>query len=163
MERFKARSLQIARSDWSLKRLLARYSSGWPWRCTTSPNVVPVATTEAHDRGHLRWRYPTPPPPIFLHILRQGGTMLRQTLARSAWRTGRHQASAASRAFSATAQRPAEVELTIGEQLAASRRNRPAALLLTISRWEEGLDRRYGDSAAPIDVCPLTGVQPGPP
>ncbi|KAK5660891.1 hypothetical protein OQA88_12264 [Cercophora sp. LCS_1] len=39
--------------------------------------------------------------------------MLRQTLARSAWRTGRHQAGAASRAFSATAQRPAEVELTI--------------------------------------------------
>jgi NADH dehydrogenase (ubiquinone) Fe-S protein 1 len=39
--------------------------------------------------------------------------MLRQTLARSAWRTGKHPASAASRAFSATAQRPAEVELTI--------------------------------------------------
>ncbi|TLD34105.1 hypothetical protein PspLS_00806 [Pyricularia sp. CBS 133598] len=38
--------------------------------------------------------------------------MLRQTLARSAWRTGRH-AAKASRAFSATAQRPAEVELTI--------------------------------------------------
>ncbi|KAK4101023.1 NADH-ubiquinone oxidoreductase 78 kDa subunit mitochondrial precursor [Parathielavia hyrcaniae] len=39
--------------------------------------------------------------------------MLRQTLARSAWRTGKHPASAACRAFSATAQRPAEVELTI--------------------------------------------------
>ncbi|KAI1637457.1 hypothetical protein F4809DRAFT_604513 [Biscogniauxia mediterranea] len=38
--------------------------------------------------------------------------MLRNTLARSAWRTGRH-ASNASRAFSATAQRPAEVELTV--------------------------------------------------
>ncbi|PKS09718.1 hypothetical protein jhhlp_004339 [Lomentospora prolificans] len=38
--------------------------------------------------------------------------MLRQTLARSAWRTGRHVANA-SRAFSATVQRPAEVELTI--------------------------------------------------
>lgn len=39
--------------------------------------------------------------------------MLRQTLARSAWRTGKHPARAASRAFTATAQRPAEVELTI--------------------------------------------------
>ncbi|KAK0651513.1 NADH-ubiquinone oxidoreductase 78 kDa subunit mitochondrial precursor [Cercophora newfieldiana] len=39
--------------------------------------------------------------------------MLRQTLVRSAWRTGRQQAAVAGRAFSATAQRPAEVELTI--------------------------------------------------
>ncbi|KAK4120825.1 NADH-quinone oxidoreductase [Parathielavia appendiculata] len=39
--------------------------------------------------------------------------MLRQTLARSAWRTGKHPASAACRAFTATAQRSAEVELTI--------------------------------------------------
>ncbi|KAI0192565.1 hypothetical protein EV127DRAFT_425810 [Xylaria flabelliformis] len=39
--------------------------------------------------------------------------MLRQTLARSAWRTHRHAAAKASRAFSATPQRPAEVELTI--------------------------------------------------
>ncbi|KAK4190243.1 putative NADH-ubiquinone oxidoreductase 78 kDa subunit mitochondrial precursor [Podospora australis] len=39
--------------------------------------------------------------------------MLRQTLARSAWRTGKHPAVLASRAFSATATRPAEVELTI--------------------------------------------------
>ncbi|KAI0403488.1 hypothetical protein F4802DRAFT_571607 [Xylaria palmicola] len=42
--------------------------------------------------------------------------MLRQTLARSAWRTPRqaaHAAAKASRAFSATSQRPAEVELTI--------------------------------------------------
>ncbi|CAJ2511169.1 Uu.00g067940.m01.CDS01 [Anthostomella pinea] len=38
--------------------------------------------------------------------------MLRQTLARSAWRTGRRAANA-SRAFSATAPRPAEVELTV--------------------------------------------------
>ncbi|KAL2110280.1 hypothetical protein VUR80DRAFT_1390 [Thermomyces stellatus] len=38
--------------------------------------------------------------------------MLRHTLARSAWRRGGHVANA-SRAFSATAQRPAEVELTI--------------------------------------------------
>ncbi|KAK8094004.1 hypothetical protein PG997_000689 [Apiospora hydei] len=38
--------------------------------------------------------------------------MLRRSLARSAWRTSRHAANA-SRAFSATAQRPAEVELTI--------------------------------------------------
>jgi len=40
--------------------------------------------------------------------------MLRQTLARSAWRTGK-QAAGTARAFSATTQRPAEVELTIGE------------------------------------------------
>ncbi|GAW14927.1 hypothetical protein ANO14919_043330 [Xylariales sp. No.14919] len=39
--------------------------------------------------------------------------MLRQTLARSAWRTPRHAAARASRAFSATPQRPAEVELTV--------------------------------------------------
>ncbi|KAI2631584.1 hypothetical protein GGS21DRAFT_491482 [Xylaria nigripes] len=39
--------------------------------------------------------------------------MLRQTLARSAWRTPRQAAARASRAFSATTQRPAEVELTI--------------------------------------------------
>ncbi|KEZ43806.1 NADH-ubiquinone oxidoreductase 78 kDa subunit, mitochondrial [Scedosporium apiospermum] len=39
--------------------------------------------------------------------------MLRQTLARSAWRTGGRHVANASRAFSATAQRAAEVELTI--------------------------------------------------
>ncbi|CAN8103740.1 unnamed protein product [Discula destructiva] len=39
--------------------------------------------------------------------------MLRQTLARSAWRSARRPASHATRAFSATVQRPAEVELTI--------------------------------------------------
>ncbi|KAI0020461.1 hypothetical protein F4780DRAFT_742444 [Xylariomycetidae sp. FL0641] len=38
--------------------------------------------------------------------------MLRQSLARSAWRTGRRAANA-PRAFSATTKRPAEVELTI--------------------------------------------------
>ncbi|KAI0181882.1 NADH-ubiquinone oxidoreductase 78 kDa subunit mitochondrial precursor [Hypoxylon sp. FL1284] len=38
--------------------------------------------------------------------------MLRQSLARSAWRSGRH-AAKSSKAFSATARRPAEVELTI--------------------------------------------------
>ncbi|RYP89390.1 hypothetical protein DL770_004452 [Monosporascus sp. CRB-9-2] len=40
--------------------------------------------------------------------------MLRQSLARSAWRTGRHAVnSSRSRTFSATAQRLAEVELTV--------------------------------------------------
>ncbi|KAJ9141819.1 NADH dehydrogenase [Pleurostoma richardsiae] len=39
--------------------------------------------------------------------------MLRQTLARSTWRSGRQATANATRAFSATAQRPAEVELTI--------------------------------------------------
>ncbi|KAF3765866.1 NADH-ubiquinone oxidoreductase 78 kDa subunit mitochondrial precursor [Cryphonectria parasitica EP155] len=39
--------------------------------------------------------------------------MLRQTLARSAWRNGRRPVASAARAFSATTQRPAEVELTI--------------------------------------------------
>jgi hypothetical protein len=41
-------------------------------------------------------------------------TMLRQALGRSAWRAGR-QATLASRTLSTTAQRNAEVELTIGE------------------------------------------------
>lgn len=40
--------------------------------------------------------------------------MLRQSLARSAWRTGRR-AATVSRTFATTSQRPAEVELTIGE------------------------------------------------
>jgi len=39
--------------------------------------------------------------------------MLRQTLARSAWQSRRHAARVSARAFSASAQRPAEVELTI--------------------------------------------------
>ncbi|KAI1341899.1 NADH-ubiquinone oxidoreductase 78 kDa subunit mitochondrial precursor [Xylariaceae sp. FL0016] len=39
--------------------------------------------------------------------------MLRNTLARSAWRTAGKHAARSSRAFSVTAQRPAEVELTI--------------------------------------------------
>lgn len=43
--------------------------------------------------------------------------MLRQSLARSAWRTGRR-AAAASRAFATTPRRSAEVELTIGKHLA---------------------------------------------
>lgn len=41
--------------------------------------------------------------------------MLRQTLARTAWRTGRQAANNASRTFATTGQRQAEVELTIGE------------------------------------------------
>lgn len=44
--------------------------------------------------------------------------MLRQTLARSAWQSRRHAARVSARAFSASAQRPAEVELTIGALLA---------------------------------------------
>ncbi len=44
--------------------------------------------------------------------------MLRHSLARSAWRTGKH-AAKTSRAFSATAQRPAEVELTVGQYSAS--------------------------------------------
>ncbi|KUI62371.1 hypothetical protein VP1G_09504 [Cytospora mali] len=39
--------------------------------------------------------------------------MLRQTLARSAWRNGRRPVSNSARAFTATARRPAEIELTI--------------------------------------------------
>ncbi|KAF0330918.1 nadh-ubiquinone oxidoreductase 78 kda mitochondrial precursor [Colletotrichum asianum] len=44
--------------------------------------------------------------------IRQGDTMLRHSLARSAWRTGK-QAANASRTFATTARRNAEVELTI--------------------------------------------------
>jgi NADH dehydrogenase (ubiquinone) Fe-S protein 1 len=40
--------------------------------------------------------------------------MLRQSLARSAWRTGRVAANV-SRSFATTPQRHAEVELTIGK------------------------------------------------
>ena len=43
--------------------------------------------------------------------------MLRQSLARSAWRTGRR-AAAVPRAFATTPRRSAEVELTIGKPLA---------------------------------------------
>ncbi|KAH7021073.1 uncharacterized protein B0I36DRAFT_252242 [Microdochium trichocladiopsis] len=39
--------------------------------------------------------------------------MLRQSLARSAWQSRRHAARVSARAFSASVQRPAEVELTI--------------------------------------------------
>ncbi len=53
--------------------------------------------------------------PTYLHIFRRDDTMLRHTLARSAWRTPRQAAARASRAFSASPQRPAEVELTIGQ------------------------------------------------
>jgi NADH dehydrogenase (ubiquinone) Fe-S protein 1 len=42
--------------------------------------------------------------------------MLRQSLARSAWRTGRRAVNV-SRSFATTPQRHAEVELTIGECL----------------------------------------------
>lgn len=100
---------------------LARCSSGWgglwpslarndqkrqlPQKKLTTTTLRPPPAGDTHT-SVLR---PSP-----LHILRRDGTMLRQTLARSAWRTGKHPASAASRAFSATAQRPAEVELTIG-------------------------------------------------
>ncbi len=61
-----------------------------------------------------RCRHRSISPHLFsLPSIRQGDAMLRHTLARSTWRTGK-QAVNASRAFSATAQRPAEVELTIG-------------------------------------------------
>ena len=69
-------------------------------------------------RQHLEKGIQLPPPPDRppspLLSIRRDDTMLRQTLARSAWRNGRQAAANASRAFSATAQRPAEVELTIG-------------------------------------------------
>lgn len=44
--------------------------------------------------------------------------MLRQSLARSAWRTGRRAANV-SRSFATTSQRQAEVELTIGKHLSS--------------------------------------------
>lgn len=59
---------------------------------------------------------PLPPdvPPISpLPRSHEEDTMLRQALGRSAWRAGR-QATLASRTLSTTAQRNAEVELTIG-------------------------------------------------
>ncbi|KAK6845630.1 NADH dehydrogenase [Apiospora arundinis] len=64
------------------------------------------ASTAAHQHPVLH------PPSIEVSQFRRDDTMLRRSLARSAWRTSRHAANA-SRAFSATAQRPAEVELTV--------------------------------------------------
>ena len=49
--------------------------------------------------------------------------MLRHTLARSAWRTGRRSANAA-RAFATTPRHHAEVELTVGKQSSYSPRRR---------------------------------------
>ena len=99
---------------------LASCSSGRP-SPSTPPGNVPLGCLDRSSRlcGHHRLEIATPPltpPESPLHTLRRDGTMLRQTLARSAWRTGKHPARAA-RAFSATAQRPAEVELTIGVPL----------------------------------------------
>jgi hypothetical protein len=71
------------------------------------------------DLGSWNWLQ-LPPRPLrrllnpLCSSLRIEDTMLRQALGRSGWRAGR-QATIASRAFSATTQRNAEVELTIGE------------------------------------------------
>ena len=69
--------------------------------------------------------------------------MLRQTLARSAWQSRRHAARVSARAFSASAQRPAEVELTIGTLPAVPNcppvsRGLVSQLTSFLCRWQEG-------------------------
>lgn len=66
--------------------------------------------------------------------------MLRHTLARTALRSSRT-ATKASRVFSTTPQRRAEVELTIGTQCIAKRTLREYKNKLTMAfRWQEGLN-----------------------
>lgn len=102
--------------------------------------------------------------------IRQGGTMLRQSLARSAWRTGRR-AAAASRAFATTPRRSAEVELTIGKHLLCVE-DRQLELELVLTRlqmerrsrskvwpWSGGV-RRCGSVDADIEASRL-GSDPG--
>jgi hypothetical protein len=76
--------------------------------------------------------------------------MLRQQLIRSLKRPAHRAALNGSRAFTASAPRPAEVELTIGlchPPLPA----RPAkASADKHCRWKEGLNRRYAASLTPL-------------
>lgn len=69
------------------------------------PSIETTTGTLLYTRRH---------PALLISCFRRDDTMLRQTLARSAWRNGRRTTVNAVRAFSATTQRPAEVELTIG-------------------------------------------------
>jgi len=83
----------------------------------------------------------------------QSLTMLRQHMIRSLKRPAQRAALNGCRAFTASARRPAEVELTIGlchfPLRAATCANGP-------DRWKEGINRRYGEEAD----CPLTASTP---
>jgi NADH dehydrogenase (ubiquinone) Fe-S protein 1 len=72
--------------------------------------------------------------------------MLRQQLIRSLKRPAHRAALNGSRAFTASAPRPAEVELTIGLCHPPFAATPPADEL---SRWKEGLNRRYAAAPSP--------------
>lgn len=91
--------------------------------------------------------------------------MLRQQLIRSLRKPARSAALNGSRAFTASAPRPAEVELTIGlchPQLPAT------ASADSPCRWKEGLNRRYAASLIPLAAAetvltpPNSWVRPHP-
>lgn len=73
--------------------------------------------------------------------------MLRQSLARSAWRAGRRTAHV-SRTFATTPQRQAEVELTIGKTACSQW----AVDHCTDNqfRWKESFGRRYAHVESPL-------------
>lgn len=76
--------------------------------------------------------------------------MLRQQLIRSLRKPARSAALNGSRAFTASAPRPAEVELTIG--LCHPHLPAPAPAD-SLRRWKEGLNRRYAASLIPARSC----------
>lgn len=76
----------------------------------------------------------------------QSLTMLRQQMLRSLKRPAARAALNGSRAFTASARRPAEVELTIGLC------HYPLRLFFSaneLRRWQEGFSRRYAD----LSIC----------
>lgn len=106
--------LPTAGSDWWPKR---RGTSSWFFRVgwlgrDDIHHHHSKSVTRKRERPRPRPPRPDPNLPSAPSSV-TAATMLRHTLARSAWRAGR-QAGVATRSFSATAQRPAEVELTIG-------------------------------------------------
>jgi hypothetical protein len=74
-------------------------------------------------------------------------TMLRQYMIRSLKRPAYRAALNGSRAFTASARRPAEVELTIGSCHFPLRARTYANHLC---RWQEGINRRYEDDSDPL-------------
>lgn len=85
-------------------------------------------------RPHLKLSIPFLLPRFRLGLL---PTMLRTQLVRSAVRAGKHARPAVSRTFASSAQRNAEVELTVGMSLRSTQLGKA-----NVCRWKEGLDRR---------------------
>jgi hypothetical protein len=77
-------------------------------------------------------------------------TMLRQQLIRSLQRPAVKAGFNGSRTFTASARRPAEVEITVG-------RRHPPTLAAThaneLCRWKEGVNRRYYTAFSPLKFC----------